>query len=424
VNKPPVDAPDPVWWHHSGCRTLGEARVGKEEEEAPVLEAQEKNKALVRRFLEVQDKGDLDAIDEMLASDFVDHSLLPGQDPGREGYMRAVSEDHAAFSDMHTTIEYQAADGDMVISRLTTRSTHDRGELRGKAPTGQERKTTAILIHRISGGKIVEEWSANSAGPFLEELAQEMRERERVEQELRVARGIQQASLPKEAPTLEGWKIAPFCQPAREVGGDFYDFHLLSDGRVGFVVGDATGKGVPAALVMTATCAFLGGVATASGSSSPGEVLAQVNEAVLARIPPNMFVTCFYGVLDPKSGSFVYANAGHNLPCCCHERAVTELRARGMPLGLMPGMSYEENETVLAPGERVLFYTDGLVEAHDPQGEMFGTPRLRSLLSKCAENRRSLSDTLLEELGRFTGGGWEQEDDITLLTLERSPTRS
>ena len=119
-------------------------------------EAQEKNKALVRRFLAVQDKGDLDAIDEMLASDFVDHSLLPGQDPGREGYMRAVAEDHAAFSDMHTTIEYQAADGDMIISRLTTRSIHARGELRGKAPAGQERKTTAILIHRISGGKIVE----------------------------------------------------------------------------------------------------------------------------------------------------------------------------------------------------------------------------------------------------------------------------
>jgi serine phosphatase RsbU (regulator of sigma subunit) len=175
-----------------------------------------------------------------------------------------------------------------------------------------------------------------------------MRERECAEQELEVARTIQQASLPKGVPQLEGWQITPYFQPAREVGGDFYEFFELDDGRVGFAVRDATGKSVPAALVMTATCAFLGGVATASGSSSPGEVLAQVNEAVFTRIPSNMFVTCFYGVLEPKSGRLVYANAGHNLPCCCHdEGAETELKARGMPLGPMPGMSYEENETAL-----------------------------------------------------------------------------
>jgi serine phosphatase RsbU (regulator of sigma subunit) len=100
----------------------------------------------------------------------------------------------------------------------------------------------------------------------------------------------------------------------------------------------------------------------------------------LARIAPNMFVTCFYAILDPKSGSLTYANAGHSLPCCRREDAATDLSARGMPLGLMPGMSYEEKETVLGPGKGVLFYTDGLIEAHNPQGEMFGTPRLRGLL--------------------------------------------
>jgi serine phosphatase RsbU (regulator of sigma subunit) len=116
------------------------------------------------------------------------------------------------------------------------------------------------------------------------------------------------------------------------------------------VVGDATGKGVPAALMMTGVCAFLGGVATASGSSSPGEVLARVNEALLARIAPNMFVTCFYAILEPESGHLLYANAGHSLPCCCREEVATDLSARGMPLGLMPKMSYEEKETVLGPG--------------------------------------------------------------------------
>jgi serine phosphatase RsbU (regulator of sigma subunit) len=226
-------------------------------------------------------------------------------------------------------------------------------------------------------------------------------------------------------PTLEGWQITPYYQPAREVGGDFYDFFELEEGRVGIVVGDATGKGVPAALVVTATCSMLRAVAQALGSSSPGEVLARVNETLLARIPPSTFVTCFYAILYPENGRLAYANAGHNLPCCRHdEHAVVELNARGMPLGLMPQMNYEEKETVLVPGEGVLFYTDGLIEAHNPRGEMFGTPRLRSLLSERPEGGTDPSATLMEELERFTGEEWEQEDDITLLTLERSPTRS
>src|ERR687898_812386 len=176
-----------------------------------------------------------------------------------------------------------------------------------------------------------------------ERLAQVERERERIEQELRVARNIQQASLPEEVPKLEGWQINPFYQPAREVGGDFYDFHLLSEGRVGLVVGDATGKGVPAALVMSTTCGMLQAVSEASdsSSSSPGEVLKRVNEALTIRIPPNMFVTCFYAILKPESGSLTYANAGHDLPYLHRRNGTAELRARGMPLGLMPGMGYE-----------------------------------------------------------------------------------
>src|SRR5215204_593064 len=385
----------------------------------------EENKALARRFVEAQANADLDTLDELLAPDFVDHSLQADQEPGREGFMRSVAEEPAIFSNVRANIEDQAAEGDKVISRLTLSRIHDRGEFLGLAPTGMEIKTSAIVIHRISGDKIVEEWSESTGAleATRQRLEQERIERERVEQELQVARRIQQASLPKEVPTLEGWQINPFFRPAREVGGDFYEFFELPNGRLGFAVGDATGKGVPAALVMTATCAFLGGVATASGSS-PGEVLAQVNEAVLARIPANMFVTCFYGVLDPSSGHFSYANAGHNLPCCCHvEGASTELKARGMPLGLMPGMSYEQHETILTVGESVLFYTDGLTEAHNSQGEMFGTPRLRSLLSDRFESRRDLSAALVRELRRFTGENWEQEDDITLLTLQRSAAR-
>ncbi len=141
-------------------------------------------------------------------------------------------------------------------------------------------------------------------------------------------------------------------------------------------------------------------------------------------MPPNMFVTCFYGILDPKSSSFSYANAGHSLPCCRHEGPVTQLRATGMPLGLMPGMPYEENETVLTPGDGILFYSDGLVEAHNPEHEMFGSPRLRSLLTDYPADGESLTAFLLEELERFTGEGWKQEDDITVVMLHRSRSRT
>jgi serine phosphatase RsbU (regulator of sigma subunit)/predicted ester cyclase len=379
----------------------------------------EENKALVRRFLEAQSKGDLETLDEVLAPDFVNHSLLPGQAPNREGYMRTIAEDHAGLSDIRTTIEYQATDGDdVVITRHTPHGIHDRGTLLGMEPTGKEWKLTHIDIHRISGGKIVEEWSASGAGPFLEMLAQEIRERERIEQELRVARRIQQASLPKEVPTLEDWEITPHYQPAREVGGDFYDFLALPNRHLGLVVGDATGKGVPAALVMAAARSMLR--ALAQSSDSPGEVLVRVNDVLCPDIPSGMFVTCFYGILDPESGRLSYANAGHNLPCSRrHHGQADELRARGMPLGIMPRMDYEEKETTLETGVSTLFYSDGLVEAHDPKGEMFGFPRLRALVAEHGEDR-SLGDFLMEELYSFVGEGWEQEDDITLLTLRRS----
>jgi serine phosphatase RsbU (regulator of sigma subunit) len=130
-------------------------------------------------------------------------------------------------------------------------------------------------------------------------------------------------------PQLEGWQITPFYRPAREVGGDFYDFHPLSEGRLGLVVGDATGKGVPAALVMSTTCGMLQLAAQASESSSPSEVLERVNEALTVRIPSNMFVTCFYAILEPKSGYLSYANAGHDLPYLWHSGEAEELSARG-----------------------------------------------------------------------------------------------
>jgi predicted ester cyclase len=326
----------------ASCSHSGRERRDGKEEKAAVSDAEEKNKALVRRFFEARVKTDLDALDKMLAPDFVSHTnRLPGQQPDREGYKRQVAKSVSAFSDVRLVIEDQVAAGDKVISRISGRGTYDRSELLGTAPTGREIASMAIFIHRIVEGKIAEEWGMGTGGSELlgQRLEQEMRERERVEQELRVARSIQQASLPREVPQLEGWKISPFYRPAREVGGDFYDFDFLSEGRVGLVVGDAMGKEVPAALVMSTTCGMLQLASQGLDSSSPGEVLERVNETLMARIPANMFVTCFYCILDLKSGHLFYANAGHDLPYMLRGSGgeCEELRARGMRLGIIRG---------------------------------------------------------------------------------------
>jgi steroid delta-isomerase-like uncharacterized protein len=438
-----------------------ERRADKEKEEAPVS-AEERNKALVRKFFEENwSKGNVAAVDEFMAADYVDHSIPAGLPPDTEGVKQATTTYHMAFPDLKATIDDIFAEGEMVAFRWSIRGTH-LGDWLGIPPTGNHVTATGITVYRIAGKKVVENWTSFDLSPTEEELrwlteggrwprsggipaterdtsqipiwdvltrnltwrfrVAEARERERIEQELQVARQIQQSLLPEATPELEGWQLSARYRPAREVGGDFYDFLELGDGRLGLVVGDATGKGMPAALVMATTRGMLRAVV--ESLESPGEVLARVNDALVTDIPPNMFVTCLYAILDPDKGRLRYANAGHDLPYLHHHGGdAEELRARGMPLGLMPEMSYEEKETSLSEGESVLFYSDGLVEAHDPKRrEMFGFPRLRELVAEhdADAEERSLVEFLMDELRSFTGDGWEQEDDITLVTLRRS----
>ncbi len=253
---------------------------------------------------------------------------------------------------------------------------------------------------------------------LVREQAAEAAERERYEQELKVAQLIQQQFLPRELPSLPEWQVAAYYGPARIVGGDFYDFIDLGQGRIGVVVGDVTDKGVPAALVMARTHSILR--AEAPRLIEPGKVLARANELLVPEMPARMFVTCLYGVLEPATGRFVFANAGHNLPYVRTEAGVTELRATGLPLGLMPEIVYEETDSLIGQGEAVLFYSDGLVEQHGPNREMYGFPRLREAMAT-DDAGSVLLDRLLDELRAFTGAAWEQEDDITLVTLRRSP---
>jgi predicted ester cyclase len=421
---------------------------------------EEKNKALTRWWWEeVWVKGNVSAMDEFIAPNYVDHPNLPGLPPGPEGMKQALTYYRAASPQLQATLDDILAEGERVALRWSARGTH-LGEWLDVPPTGHHFTMSGITIYRIAEGKAVEGWNSievnpteeekrwltegggwprrsdeipaedDPSPPFWEVLTRnlswrsrvaEAQERERIEQELHVARRIQRELLPEATPELDGWELTTYYEPAREVGGDFYDFLELEDGRLGLVVGDATGKGMPAALVMASARSMLRAVAQALGSSSPGDVLGRVNDALATDIPPNMFVTCFYAILDPESGSLRYANAGHDLPYLRQGREAKELRARGMPLGLMPGMNYEEKETLLKAGEAALLYSDGLVEAHGPEGDMFGFPRLRALVAEHG-GESSLGEYLMEELYSFVGDGWEQEDDITLLTLERSAT--
>jgi PAS domain S-box-containing protein len=345
----------------------------------------------------------------------------------RRGIAHYAETGHGPYIDSHRPLELPAIrkGGKEVYVELSLSSIGPEGQI-----DGNERFVLAV-IRDITERKRIEEEVRQLNRDLEKRVAerteqlksamakqqQEAQERQRIEQELRVARLIQQTLLPKSVPGLPGYEVAAYYQPAREVGGDFYDFLELEDGSLGFVVGDVSGKGVPAALVMAITRTMLH-AAYRLGSPAPGEILEQVNNILCPDIPPNMFVTCLAALLDSRSGRLHYANAGHDLPYLRHAEGVSELRATGMPLGLMPNMRYEQKEITLKPGESVFLYSDGLVEAHDPQREMFGFPRMQGLVG-AHPGGATLIDFLLAELERFTGKEWEQEDDIALLTLER-----
>ena len=255
-------------------------------------------------------------------------------------------------------------------------------------------------------------------GQLVSQQQAEARERERIDQELKVAQIIQQQFLPEDLPDLPTWHVAAFYRPARTIGGDFYDFIAMPDGRVMVVVGDVTDKGVPAALVMASTHALLR--ETGSRLFSPGEVLARVNDLLCDDIPAHMFVTCLVLVIDAATGTVEFANAGHNLPYVrAVDGTVRELRATGMPLGLMPGLRYDEATARIAPGEQVLLYSDGLTEQHNATGEMFGFDRTAEVVAM-ARSAAELADLCVSELAYFTGPDVEQEDDITMVALERA----
>ncbi len=274
---------------------------------------------------------------------------------------------------------------------------------------------------RLLGNLASQVAPAMKVAQLVREQQTEAKEKERIEQELKVAALIQQTLLPKELPSINGWNVDAFYRPARAVGGDFYDFIELGDHRLGVVIGDVTDKGVPAALVMATSRSMLR--AAALQHDSPSEVLAAVNENLVPEIPDAMFVTCLYAIIDTEVGEVVFANAGHNLPYVRTSEGVLELRATGMPLGLMPGMIYEERTHGLGDGDVMVLTSDGITEAHSPQGEMYGFSRLMGRVAKKTRGE-DICSALVADLESWTGPGAEQEDDITLVVIRRTASAS
>ena len=240
-----------------------------------------------------------------------------------------------------------------------------------------------------------------------------------LQNELNVASKMQQSILPTVFPADSRYQVFGSMTPAREVGGDFFDIMNLEDGRIGIAVADVSGKGVPAALFMMSCRTLLKGAAI--GTVRPGAVLKEVNQILQEDNEAMMFVTLFYAIFDPESGEMVYANGGHNPPMIVKaDGSSSEIPVTsGIALGVMPDMDFAEDALQVAPGESVVFYTDGVTEAENANAELFDTERLRMVFSGVPpKNAKEANKAVFEAVSAFAGDT-PQSDDITCITLYR-----
>jgi serine phosphatase RsbU (regulator of sigma subunit) len=249
-------------------------------------------------------------------------------------------------------------------------------------------------------------------------LVLELRDKLLLKGDLEIARQIQFSLLPFEPYDRPGASIRALMRPANTVGGDYFDFVELPDGRLAVVIGDVAGKGMPAALLMAL---LQGSLRTLISAGLRGrDLMGKLNVHLAAHIPSNRLVTLFYGELDPATGRLEYVNAGHNAPFVLRAGGRAErLEATGPALGVVPGASYECGETAVGVAERLLLFTDGVVEAENPAGEEFGELRLEDTLRRgAAQDRRELIEGVREQVLAFCGGQ-PPRDDMTLLLLAR-----
>ncbi|MCY3691080.1 MAG: SpoIIE family protein phosphatase, partial [Chloroflexi bacterium] len=238
-----------------------------------------------------------------------------------------------------------------------------------------------------------------------------------IENELDVASKMQQSILPTEFPETDHYDVFGSMTPAKEVGGDFFDIFSLENGNIGLAIADVSGKGVPAALFMMASRTLLKGAAI--GLKDPGKVLQEVNDLLYDDNEAMMFVTVLYGVYNPETRTLTYANGGHNLPIIVHDDGSSSVipSTNGVALGILPGGEYEQSSITCAPGDTVVFYTDGVTEAIDTEEEEFGMERLQDTFDREPEDCRKAVLSILDAVSDFAGGA-PQFDDITCLALK------
>ena len=243
-----------------------------------------------------------------------------------------------------------------------------------------------------------------------------------LQNELDVASGIQQSILPTVFPSRDDYQIYASIEPARNVGGDFFDVVRLEDDRVGLAIADVSDKGVPAALFMMSSRTWMKGAAISS--PEPGTVLGEVNALLHEDNDTQMFVTVLYAVYDPETGEFTYASGGHDAPLLVHSDGSSELLplTGGIALGIVPDLAYGQNSVVLDHGETLVLYTDGVTEAMNGEGEQFGIERLRKVFTgRAPKDANEAAHKVFEAVNTFADGA-AQSDDITCLTLRRSET--
>ena len=243
-----------------------------------------------------------------------------------------------------------------------------------------------------------------------------------LQNELDVASGIQQSILPTVFPSRDDYQIYASMEPARNVGGDFFDVVRLEGNRVGLAIADVSDKGVPAALFMMSSRTWMKGAAISS--PEPGTVLGEVNALLHEDNETQMFVTVLYAVYDPETGEFTYASGGHDAPLLVHPDGSSELLplTDGIALGIVSDLAYGQNSVVLDHGDTLVLYTDGVTEAMNGEGEQFGIERLRKVFSdRAPKDANEAAHKVFEAVNTFADGA-AQSDDITCLTLRRSET--
>ena len=260
----------------------------------------------------------------------------------------------------------------------------------------------------------------------IEYIRQTQREHAQLEDlkgDLAVAGEIQQAILPRVFPpfpeNIDVMDLAALMTPAKDVGGDFYDFFHIDPEHIGVVMADVSGKGIPAAIFMAVSRTLIRAIGTQG--LTPEECINKANELLCMESANNMFVTVFYGIYNVKTGELRYCNGGHNAPCIIHSDGRTELMKvePNFIVGALGGMTYKGEKTTLEKGETLLLYTDGVTEAVNPSMEEYGEQRMIDTLStQTAHTCRETIDGLLQSVRDFAGEA-EQSDDITILALKR-----